>query len=109
MAQRVLIIFLSLFLLFSPILHNVCLGEQSPSIKADSSSYSFEDNHPYQHHPPCHNKVFCPSNLHCCFFLIENISFHFLSLDFYPVTLQEISSYPLEIARSVYHPPQIGL
>ncbi len=109
MAKRVLILFLSLFLFLSPILHNVCLGEGPPSTKADSNLYSFEESHPHHHPKTCHSKTSCPNNFHCCIFLTESITVYFFNLDYYPATLPEIFSYPVEITKSVYHPPQIGL
>ena len=101
--KRFFLILLSLYFVSFVILPLVCLTEEISSTDFNHSSCIDQTNHSS---PPIKNKLPCPNNHSCCSFIVSNTSNYFFALNSSMITRPAISFQPLEIAASVFRPPE---
>ncbi len=105
---------LSLLLLSSPVLANLCLTIEI-SAKGTSHNYCLDesdishDEHSHDEDSSCADKTSCPIKHTCCVSAIEGKISYLSILDSYPLDFAEILFQPLEITESLYRPPRINL
>ena len=102
--KKILVPILSIIILSAPISFNFCLATAS-STDIDTSLSCHDENHP-NHHQTTHNKSPTPANHDCCNLAIESVAFCLLGLDSYASNPPGVSFHPLEITKSIYHPPR---
>jgi hypothetical protein len=107
--KKILIVILSLLVLSSPVHVYLCSEAEIGTNQTCESSYLDEHDHSHHEDASCNTKASCLSNYSCCN-LATSGAFSFLFiLDYHSLTPFEISSLPLGITKSFYHPPRVHL
>jgi hypothetical protein len=107
--KRTFILVLSLLILFSGFA-TLCLAtpsslsgaDQAPNLKDQGHSHQHHEQSPHKNEAPCYNS-------HLCCLITQGPFSYFFVLGSNLMTPLEISFQPLEIARSLYHPPEVPL
>src|SRR4030043_1540041 len=105
MIKQILILFLSLILLLAPISFIYCLPME-PSTRTDGTLYCCEKNHPPHHDSTCDSDLLCQYSHSCCNLAAQDIISYLFALSSFPLNPSAISFHPLEIIKSIYHPPR---
>jgi hypothetical protein len=110
--KRIFILMLS-FLILSSAFANFCWATPSSS-SGTGQVPDFRDQdqgHSHQQHDqsPHKNQASCFKGQLCCPWITQGTSPYFFVLGSNAITPFEISFQPLEIARSLYHPPEVPL
>ena len=105
--KKILIPIFSLILLSNPVFANFGAAEEFAHTSADSSQ-SYKEDHPGHQETACHhnhhNKSPCSTGSHCCD--LERVASDLFGLDSYLLISVETIFHPIEIAKSLFHPPK---
>jgi len=107
--KALFVIILSLLVLSSPVLANLCLTIETSAKGTCQNSYLDEADHSHHEDSACNNKSPCSNNYTCCDLVTGSTISYLFVLDSYYLNPTKILIRPLEITKRFYRPPRINL